>query len=94
MRRILGMLVGVGAGCSTAPVADFLDAVAPGGPGPRADRRDPPPPPPGRPAPELPPRVNPPDDAPPLPPVPAGFRPPDPDDEGERPARLRPGGPN
>ena len=95
MRRTIAFLVVALAGCSTAPVADFLDLVAPGGPGSRADRPNAPPPPPRRVAPEGPPRINPTDDAPPLPPVPAGFRPTDPDDEGERPpARLRPGGSN
>ena len=85
MRRILSVLVLVVAGCSTAPVADFLDLVAPGGPGPRADRRDIPPPPPPR-SREAPSPAPPHDAAPPLPPVPSDFHPADLDDEGQTPA--------
>jgi hypothetical protein len=93
MRRWFPVLFLTLAGCSTAPIADFMDTVAPGGPPrdpparneahPRPRERDPadpfPPPAPRR------------DDPPPLPPVPTGYAPPPPieGDEGEPSARLR-----
>jgi hypothetical protein len=93
MRRWFPGLFLTLAGCSTAPIADFMDTVAPGGPPrdpparteahPRPRERDPadpfPPPAPRR------------DDPPPLPPVPTGYAPPPPieGDEGEPSARLR-----
>ena len=76
------------AGCSTAPLADLLDAVDPGGSGYTRDVEAAPAPlPPARlmPSPQ-PPNRN---DPPPLPPVPSSFNP---DDEGRPPpaARLQP----
>src|SRR5206468_2901785 len=97
MRRILAVSVLVVAGCSTAPVADFLDLVAPGGYGPGGREEPPPPPrPPARPdflpGPGPAPRIEDRDAPPPLPPVPAGFRPEELDRESDPPARLRPAG--
>lgn len=77
MRRILVLTVLVLGGCSTAPVADFLDRVSPGGPGPPPRPTAPPPRPPAPPREPLPrpqPRIEERDDTPPLPPVPAGYR--------------------
>jgi hypothetical protein len=71
------VLVGL-AGCSTAPVADFLDLVAPGGPGGPSEVEFPVPPRPGTPIDELPPpldRRHEHNDVPPLPPVPSGYTP-------------------
>jgi hypothetical protein len=90
MRRILAVFAFGMAGCSTTPVADFLDAVAPGGPGTRH---------------ETVPRHRAPvqdypiqnrdrgDEPPPLPPVPVGYL--QDGDEGSTKtpaARLLPGG--
>ena len=78
MRRLPAILVLVTAGCSTAPVADLLDLVAPGGP-PRSVPSDGPPTPARRGRfEELPPPPGPsrdPGDPPPLPPVPNGYTP-------------------
>src|SRR3954465_15474646 len=91
MRRILALFFVVLVGCSTAPLVDFLDAVAPGASSERtAERnRDTLPPAPKHLNTDLPPRLPSRGDPPPLPPPPVD-RPPDPDDEGDRPAsRLR-----
>jgi len=94
MRRILPIALFVLAGCSSAPVADFLDAVAPGGarPDPRHDAG--PTSGPREPFDNLPPaepRRKDRDNPPPLPPVPTGHViPPIEGDEGEPSARLRP----
>ena len=72
MRRFFAIIAFGFAGCSTTPVADFLDAVSPGGPGTRYETG------PRRTASD----ENPPrhghnrerfDEPPPLPPVPVGY---------------------
>jgi len=92
MRRFLAMSVLFAAGCSTAPIADFLDFVAPGGP-PGGVREPVPVPGPRIPAPPDG-RLPPPKErfgAPPLPPVPDGASlNKDWDEEDKRPARLQP----
>ena len=71
MRRIPAILLLVAAGCSTAPVADFLDLVAPGGPPPGPAAAAGWVPRPRVPVEPLPPPI----DVPPLPPVPSDYTP-------------------